>query len=106
MPAWLCDYNNKRPHSSLAGKPPIARPPKDNVLGKDTCGLRLAVKVVLFNASSVATLPRSGGSGLSSDMRRENCPLAMPAGSSATSKQRARARAALWACKDWQMSRT
>jgi len=35
MPAWLCDYNSKRPHSALGGNPPITRLPKDNVLGND-----------------------------------------------------------------------
>lgn len=35
MPAWLCDYNNRRPHAALGGKPPIARLTKDNVLGND-----------------------------------------------------------------------
>ncbi|MFI0847268.1 integrase core domain-containing protein [Mesorhizobium sp. IMUNJ 23232] len=36
MPAWLGDYNNRRPHAALGGKPPIARLIKDNVLGNDT----------------------------------------------------------------------
>ena len=36
MPAWLCDYNNRRPHAALGGKPPIARVIKDNVLGNDS----------------------------------------------------------------------
>lgn len=35
MPAWLCDYNSRRPHSALGGKPPISRLSKDNVLGND-----------------------------------------------------------------------
>jgi transposase InsO family protein len=35
MPAWLCSYNSRRPHSALNGKPPISRI-KDNVLGNDT----------------------------------------------------------------------
>jgi transposase InsO family protein len=35
MPAWLCDYNRRRPHSALGGQPPISRLPKDNVLGND-----------------------------------------------------------------------
>jgi transposase InsO family protein len=35
MPAWLCDYNCRRPHSALGGKPPISRLIKDNVLGND-----------------------------------------------------------------------
>ena len=35
MPAWLCDYNTKRPHAALGGKPPISRLSKDNVLGND-----------------------------------------------------------------------
>jgi transposase InsO family protein len=36
MPAWLCDYNNRRPHAALGGKPSITRLIKDNVLGNDT----------------------------------------------------------------------
>jgi transposase InsO family protein len=36
MPAWLCHYNSKRPHSALNGKPPISRIVRDNVLGNDT----------------------------------------------------------------------
>jgi transposase InsO family protein len=35
MPSWLCAYNSQRPHSALAGKPPVTRLPKDNVLGND-----------------------------------------------------------------------
>jgi transposase InsO family protein len=35
MPAWLCSYNSRRPHSALNGKPPISRI-KDNVLGNDS----------------------------------------------------------------------
>jgi transposase InsO family protein len=35
MPAWLCDYNSRRPHSALGGKPPLSRLPKDNLLGND-----------------------------------------------------------------------
>jgi transposase InsO family protein len=35
MPAWLCSYNSRRPHSALDGKPPISRL-KDNVLGNDS----------------------------------------------------------------------
>jgi transposase InsO family protein len=33
MPAWLCDYNRRRPHSALKGQPPISRLAKDNLLG-------------------------------------------------------------------------
>ena len=36
MPAWLCDYNSRRPHSALGGKPPLSRLSKDNLLGNDT----------------------------------------------------------------------
>jgi transposase InsO family protein len=25
MPAWLCNYNTKRPHAALGGKPPISK---------------------------------------------------------------------------------
>ena len=35
MPAWLCDYNTRRPHAALGGKPPISKL-KDNVLGNDS----------------------------------------------------------------------
>jgi transposase InsO family protein len=35
MPAWLCSYNSRRPHSALGGHPPVSRLPKDNVLGND-----------------------------------------------------------------------
>ncbi|MFD1304204.1 IS481 family transposase, partial [Methylobacterium marchantiae] len=35
MPAWLCDYNSRRPHSALGGHPPISRLTKDNLLGND-----------------------------------------------------------------------
>ena len=31
LPAWLCSYNSRRPHSALGGRPPISRL-KDNVL--------------------------------------------------------------------------
>jgi hypothetical protein len=34
MPAWLCDYNSKRP-CALGGKPPTTRLSKDNVFGND-----------------------------------------------------------------------
>lgn len=36
MPAWLCHYNSLRPHSALAGKPPISRLPRNNLLGNDS----------------------------------------------------------------------
>ena len=36
MHPWLHDYNTKRPHSALAGKPPVTRLNRDNVLGSDT----------------------------------------------------------------------
>ena len=35
MYPWLHDYNTARPHAALAGKPPISRLPRDNVLGSD-----------------------------------------------------------------------
>jgi len=35
MPAWLCSYNSRRPHSALGGQPPISRL-KDNLLGNDS----------------------------------------------------------------------
>ena len=33
---WLHDYNTKRPHAALGGKPPIFRLAQDNVLGSDS----------------------------------------------------------------------
>ena len=36
MHPWLHDYNTARPHAALAGKPPITRLNRDNVLGSDT----------------------------------------------------------------------
>ena len=36
MQPWLCNYNRRRPHSALGGKPPISRLVKDNVLDNDT----------------------------------------------------------------------
>jgi transposase InsO family protein len=36
MPAWLCAYNSRRPHSALGGHPPLSRVPKDNLLGNDS----------------------------------------------------------------------
>jgi len=36
MPAWLCAYNSKRPHSALKGKPPASRLSKDNLLVNDS----------------------------------------------------------------------
>ena len=36
MAPWLHNYNTARPHSALAGKPPISRLPNDNLLGNDT----------------------------------------------------------------------
>jgi transposase InsO family protein len=35
MPIWLSDYNSRRPHSALGGKPPISRLIQDNLLGND-----------------------------------------------------------------------
>jgi hypothetical protein len=36
MHPWLHDYNTARPHAALAGKPPISRLNRDNVLGSDS----------------------------------------------------------------------
>jgi transposase InsO family protein len=36
MPAWLCTYNSRRPHTALKGQPPISRLTKDNLLGNDS----------------------------------------------------------------------
>ena len=33
LPHWLAYYNERRPHSALAGRPPISR--AHNVLGQD-----------------------------------------------------------------------
>lgn len=35
MHPWLHNYNTARPHAALAGKPPISRLNRDNVLGSD-----------------------------------------------------------------------
>jgi transposase InsO family protein len=35
MPGWLCDYNTRRPHSALGGKPPISKL-ADNLRGNDS----------------------------------------------------------------------
>ena len=36
MPAWLCHYNSLRPHSALAGTPPISRLPRNNLHSNDS----------------------------------------------------------------------
>ena len=36
MHPWLHDYNTARPHAALAGKPPLSRLTRDNVLGSDS----------------------------------------------------------------------
>ena len=36
MPRWLCEYNSRRPHSALGGKPPLSRLDADNLLGNNT----------------------------------------------------------------------
>jgi len=36
MPAWLCEYNSRRPHAALKGHPPISRLTQDNLLGNDS----------------------------------------------------------------------
>ncbi len=69
-------------------------------------GLSAAVSVVRSMASSEATGPIGGGSGRFSDISRENCPLVSPNGRRASSKRRARARAARWTCRQRQQSRT
>ena len=35
LPLWLHDYNQHRPHTALAGKPPISRLALNNLLGND-----------------------------------------------------------------------
>lgn len=35
MPAWLCDYNTRRPHTALGGRPPISKL-ADNLRDNDT----------------------------------------------------------------------
>jgi len=50
--------------------------------------------------------PMRAGSGRFSDIIRENWPLFSPTGRSASSKRRARDRAARWACRHRQVSRT
>jgi len=35
MPAWLCHYNSRRPHSALNGMPPASRIQRNNLLGND-----------------------------------------------------------------------
>ena len=57
-------------------------------------GLSAAVRVVRSMARSDATGPMGGGSGRFRDIRSENCPFVNPNGRSATSKRRARTRAA------------
>ena len=37
MHPWLHDYNTARPHAALAGKSPISRLTRENLLGSDTC---------------------------------------------------------------------
>lgn len=36
MPAWLCAYNSRRPHTALKSQPPISRLTTDNLLGNDS----------------------------------------------------------------------
>jgi transposase InsO family protein len=36
MYPWLHDYNTARPHAALAGKPPISRLTRNNLLGSDS----------------------------------------------------------------------
>ena len=57
-------------------------------------GLRAAVSVVGSIASSAATAPMVGGAGRFRDIINENCPFVRPIGLSASSKRRAKARAA------------
>jgi len=57
-------------------------------------GFRAAVSVVRSMASREATGPIGGGSGRLRDISKENCPFVSPWGRSASSKRRARTRAA------------
>jgi hypothetical protein len=36
LPRWLHIYNVRRPHTALAGKPPISRLAINNLLGNDS----------------------------------------------------------------------
>ena len=64
------------------------------------------MSVVRSIARSAATEPIDGALGRFSDISSENCPLVSPTGRSASSKRRARARAARWAARHRQWSRT
>jgi hypothetical protein len=59
-------------------------------------GFNAAVNVVRSIASKDDTAAIAGGSGRFSDIINENCPFVSPSDRSASSKRRARARAARW----------
>ena len=69
-------------------------------------GLSAAVSVVRSMAKREATGPIAGGSGRLSETSRENWPLVSSNGRNASSKRRARTRAARCTCKQRQQSRT
>jgi len=69
-------------------------------------GLRAAVSVVRSIASRDATGPMDGGSGRFSEINNENWPFVSSNGRNASSKRRARRRAARWTCRQRQQSRT
>ena len=76
-----------------------------SIMPRRSSGLSAAVSVVRSIASSAATDPIVGGSGRFSDIRSENWPLVRPSGRNASSKCRARARAARCVCRHRQWSR-
>lgn len=90
---------SRRPRRSEGFVTTLTRP-------RRTSGLSAAVKVVRSMASSDATDAMSGGSGRFSDISRENWPFVRPNGRNASSKRRARARAARCTWRQRHRSRT